>query len=284
MCRNTLSPSHRSGALRVALIALAFITGCDAAVMEGAPVSLRFQPLVAGSPAVCGAPVHVPSASIQMTDLRFYVHDVRYIGADGTERPAALVPDGRWQTADVALMDFEDGTGPCENGSPEINDALVLEPPAGPVTGVRFRIGVPFAQNHDNPATNPSPLNVTAMSWGWMGGHKFLRLEAEVDGFDRVLHLASTGCRGTIGDIRGCERGNRPEIEVRWTGPVPEILALRVDALLGISTDGAADVDAADVTCMSTRSDAACLPAFRALGLDLESGEPLWPSTAFEGM
>jgi len=265
------------------LFALLAAYGCNAVDADQPPLSLRFQPLVAGTPAQCGAPVKTPTASIQLTDLRFYVHDVRFVHSDGTETTAALIADGRWQTESLALMDLEDGTGACENGSREMHDTLVLSGPNASTVGIRFRIGVPFELNHDNPATNPSPLNVTAMSWGWMGGHKFMRLEAEVDGFSHLLHLASTGCEGTIGNISRCDRGNRPEIEVNWGTERPHSLAISIDTLLGLSTEGASASAATDWSCMSTRRDPACLSPFRALGLDVETGTSMLPAIAFEG-
>ncbi|NCP66534.1 MAG: metallo-mystery pair system four-Cys motif protein [Paraglaciecola sp.] len=57
-----------------------------------------------------------------------------------------------------------------------------------------FELGVPFALNHLNPLTQPSPLNLPAMFWSWRAGYKFLRLDLFNANESWVFHLGSTGC------------------------------------------------------------------------------------------
>ena len=279
-------PPRTVGALAL-LVALVYLPGCasptDIAPSMGS-TSIRFQALIEGKPATCveATAVEAADATVQLTDLRFYVHDVRFVDAEGEETPAVLRADGRWQTAEVALIDLEDGVGACRNGSPETREVIEVQAPNGSFVALRFRLGVPFDSNHANPATSPAPLNLTAMSWGWMGGHKFMRLEAEVDGRSHTVHLASTGCEGIIGAITGCARGNRPEIEVALSGRAPETVALHLDRLLGVSTAAQPETGGAR-TCMSGRADTDCASVFAGLGLDLYSGRPMYPATAFEG-
>ena len=54
-----------------------------------------------------------------------------------------LVRDA-WQNDDTALLDFEDKTSPCNEGTPETNTIIRAIAPQGEYTGVRFIVGVPF--------------------------------------------------------------------------------------------------------------------------------------------
>ncbi|ATX65604.1 metallo-mystery pair system four-Cys motif protein [Roseinatronobacter bogoriensis subsp. barguzinensis] len=83
----------------------------------------------------------------------------------------ALDQDGVWQVADVAQLDFEDATGTCVNGTPDMNNSLRGTVPAGEYTGLDFDIGVPFDLNHGDPTLAASPLNLTAMFWNWQGAY-----------------------------------------------------------------------------------------------------------------
>lgn len=49
------------------------------------------------------------ASKMTVTDLRFYVENVRLIGKDGRETPVAIENDGRFQTEKVILLDFENG-------------------------------------------------------------------------------------------------------------------------------------------------------------------------------
>ncbi|MFQ5610047.1 MAG: MbnP family protein, partial [Woeseiaceae bacterium] len=77
--------------------------------------TIPFEAWLAGAPADCASDRVGPA----MSDLRFYVSDVRLHNVDGTETPLQLVENGRWQQSDIALIDLEDGTGRGENGTPD---------------------------------------------------------------------------------------------------------------------------------------------------------------------
>jgi hypothetical protein len=63
---------------------------------------------------------------------------------------AALRAEAPWQDRDVALLDFENGSASCTNGTPETRDAVVVMAPAGTYNGVVFTLGVPFSRNHED--------------------------------------------------------------------------------------------------------------------------------------
>ena len=68
--------------------------------------------------------------------------------------------------------------------------------PAGSIHRAEFTLGVPFNKNHTDLTTQPSPLNLTALSWVWNAGRKFARLDFSSTGRPRgyAVHLGSTGC------------------------------------------------------------------------------------------
>ncbi|MEM7247740.1 MAG: MbnP family copper-binding protein [Acidobacteriota bacterium] len=207
-------------------------------------------------------------------DLRFFVHDVQVSDGNGTSAPAHLVPDGRWQTDRIALLDFEDGTESCADGSAATNTELVLRVPRGEWTRLSFRVGVPFDLNHANPALAETPLNLSRMHWSWQGGYKFIRFDATVDGVPTRLHLGSTACEGEMNAITGCGRANRPEIALDGFRPGMRVVldaASLLDSREGSDKPG----------CMSELDDPECERPFAALGLDPATGEAAGTQAAF---
>lgn len=206
------------------------------------------------------------AATLELSDLRFYVHDVRLMDQAGTEVPLALTPDKKWQSQSVALLDFEDKSGAC-TGTTETNTELRGTVPSGRYKwqGLRFRLGVPFALNHADVAKAESPLNLSSMFWSWQSGYKFLRLEGEVTGrAGLVVHIGSTGCQkdGT-GAVTSCQSPNRSEVSLTGLDPTKSKIVLDVATLL-------AESDLAQTKgteCMSGPGNADCAPLFSALGL-----------------
>ena len=83
------------------------------------------------------------------------------------EEPLSLEQDGAFHNGEVALLDFEDDTGSCSNGTAQTHTQITGTVPEGEYTGLRFTIGVPAERNHVNQATAPSPLNIEGMFWSW---------------------------------------------------------------------------------------------------------------------
>ena len=120
--------------------------------------------------------------------------------------PVKLKQDDKWQFDDLALLDFEDATGACGNGTPETNTDVSGTVPAGhSYSGMQFTGGSAVRKNHTDLTTMPSPLNLTAIAWVWNAGRKFLRVELASTGKPRgfVLHLGSTGCTANRGPHHG---------------------------------------------------------------------------------
>ena len=92
-------------------------------------MTIRFTATIGDAPFDCQSDASI--AGFLPSDLRFFVHDVRLVNDAGTEVPVTLDQDGRWQTGDVALLDFENGKGRCRNGSLGTHDAITGRVPGG---------------------------------------------------------------------------------------------------------------------------------------------------------
>lgn len=149
------------------------------------PFELRFAAQILGEEFVCGreyANVGTTSSLTIPSDYRFFISNVRLLDAQGNATPVNLSQDGIWQYQDIALLDFEDGTGPCQNGNTALNTSIRGSVAPGQYTGVEFTMGIPFELNHQDILLAPSPLNLSAMFWNWQGGHRFFKFDMATSG------------------------------------------------------------------------------------------------------
>ncbi len=156
-------------------------------------VEINFSGWVGEDEFVCGDSydrVGASETTITPTDFRLYVSEVALIDRDGNAVPVELEQDGQWQYENVALLDFEDGTEACDNGTTETNTTIVGTVPEGDYESLQFTLGVPKKLNHEDAAIAPSPLNLTSMWWNWQGGYKFLRADLETD--SAIANVSST--------------------------------------------------------------------------------------------
>lgn len=261
----------------------------DAMLTVGPEVTIRFVAMVGNRPAACGITyrgVGTEASPISLNDFRFYVSNVRMVTADGEEVPVELVQDGMWQYNDVALLDFEDGTGLCSgSGTPEMNDKIVGTIPAGEYAALRFDLGVPFELNHLDTATAPAPLNLPAMWWNWRAGYKFVRIDMQTPTSavpQYFIHLGSTGCvsdSGSTPPSEPCANPNVATVELMGFNPTENFVVADLAGLL-------AQVNLNENTpqppgCMSGVQDPDCVNLFPAFGLSLEMGVPVEGQTFF---
>lgn len=240
---------------------------------------VRFDAVVGAEAFGCGKTFMVgsPAVAVEVSDFKAYVSEVKLITTSG-EIEATLVSDGVWQTDYVALLDFEDGSGACANGTAETNDTIVLShrklAEGESITGVAWTFGVPFEHNHQDQATAPSPLNLTSMFWSWQAGYKFLRLDGKAGDAGWRVHLGSTGCEKDASDaVTGCAKPNRATVSVSGvTGATPTV-RLDVAALMA-GVDLTPDADNNSAICMSSPDHAVCGSIFGALGLPFGENSP----------
>ena len=250
-------------------------------------VTVRFAAMVGAEPLACGKSyrnVGVTKSTITPRDFRFYVHNVRLVDAAGRETALDLAQDEKWQLDNVALLDFENATGSCGNGTPEIHTAVAGSvPPGREYRGLRFTLGVPFEKNHTDLTRMPPPLNLTALAWVWNAGRKFARLDFSSTGAPRgwAIHLGSTGCTPDDSKVTvptSCSAPNRVEVEFADFDPARDVVVADLGALLQDS-----DVDAVSKMmsgCMSGPTTPACGPLFRNFGLPFP-GQETRPQTFF---
>jgi cytochrome c peroxidase len=270
-------PSGAAGEAGVAGAPVAGEGGAGGAVSQpDLPVTIRFAAAFGAEPFDCRSVyvnVGADDASVRPVDFKLYVHDLRLIDEQGAEVPVVLEEDGRWQYRNVALLDFEDASGSCTNGTAATNGAIFGSVPAGSYRGIAFRLGVPFELNHEDLTALQSPLNLSSMYWSWNLGRLFLSLmtSAEVSAttrFESALHVGSTGCSGDAeaGGVTACERPNRAEFRFPDFRHESDLLVADASNVLRgslLKTE----------LCHSFTEDT-CAAAFEALGLDWATGAP----------
>ena len=260
-------------------------------------IEIPFTAEIAGQPFDCNASYEglgSTKTTVQVADFRLYASNFRLIAEDGSEVPVVLDQDGTWQLDGTALLDFEDASGTCANGTPETNTVVKATVPDGNYTGLLFDIGVPFAQNHGDPTLAASPLNLTAMFWIWQAGYKFVKIDfstagqplpapMKMEGTDKgmdmsagpkgwSLHLGSTGCASdsmTSAPTAECANPNRAA--VRLDDFMPGMAGMDTVVLDPAPVLAATnmDVNAPDTApgCMSFPQDGDCADVMRNLGL-----------------
>ncbi len=257
---------------------------CLCSAFGAEQISIRFQAVSGVEPVVCGksyAGIGSGKSPVTLKDLRFYVHDIRLLDTQGREVPLELDQDGKWQLDDVVLIDLEDGTAGCSNGTPEMNALAKGSVASGQhLKGLRFTLGVPFAKNHSDLLAVESPLNLTAMAWVWNAGRRFARVEAASAANPRgfAFHLGSTGCSpdspANAAPLK-CASPNRVEVELPNFDPDRDVVLADLTVLF----DGT-DVDAGGA-CESTPGADSCAAIFAKLGLPFDGKAATVPQKFF---
>lgn len=295
----------KSAPCLLALAALALLA-CedDHNTFEDEAIEIAFEARVADLPFACGQDyggLGSDAATGTPQDFRFYVHDVRLVTDAGAEHPVDLADDGVYQGGGVAMLDFEDGTGACTNGTAELHTTLKgtvrAQPRHGeagesPYSEIRFKIGVPTEQNHADLTTLPAPLNDTTMSWSWNAGHIFFAAWGVFGGdapFDLGVHVGSTGCEGDAmtGEVVSCSKQNLPEIALAGFDHDTSTIVVDWGALFG-ELPLAAPPEACETkdgetscACHSFGPAPLCTPLFSPLGLDWTSGDGMSGQSMF---
>ncbi|MDO6461496.1 metallo-mystery pair system four-Cys motif protein [Granulosicoccaceae sp. 1_MG-2023] len=260
-------------------------------------VSVQFAAKFGDADLRCGETVAVNGTDYRVDDFRFFISDLKLLSDNGTEAAVELDQDGQWQYENVALVDLENATADACSGTDETNNVVsgsYTAPTAGNVSGMCFTLGVPYALNHEFTSRNddaPAPLNATGMSWSWMLGHKFMRIDGVGSPGDinqsYHIHLGSTGCsnaaEGGENDSSAvptaeCVYPNTVEICLDSFNADTQQVAVDLQALLGDS-DVSYNTEGTAAGCMSFNNDPECAEIMPNIGLSFSyedgANEPL---------
>jgi uncharacterized repeat protein (TIGR04052 family) len=154
--------------------------------------------------------------------LQFFIHNIEVKTSQNDWQPW-LMTTNAYQSKNVALLgEVCNEVNKQSNWELELSALTEVED----ITDIRFTLGIPFSLNHLNPLTQSSPLNVSSMFWGWLGGHKFMRVELTSGNKDWLFHLGSTGCKA-LSPIRApeneCLQPNRVVISLPFTKKTTDI-------------------------------------------------------------
>ena len=284
----------------LALVGTSLLVACSTVPSQQTatqPVELRFVTEVNGQSFECGQSyknIGTTRSTMTPTDFRMFVSQVHLMTAEGRAVPVQLVQDNTWQLEGIALLDFENGQGPCRNGTPPMNTVVRGTAPAGQYTGVKFTVGVPFERNHGDPTVAPAPLSSTAMFWTWQGGYKFLKFDTATSGrpiqsakpaadgggnaSGFSVHLGSTMCASPSRTQAptACQNPNRIDVTLTDFDLKKNQVVVDIGRVLAGSN---VDVNAPKTSpgCMSFPKDADCPPIMNALGLPYDGKVPSGP-------
>ncbi|MFT4929259.1 MAG: putative repeat protein (TIGR04052 family) [Phenylobacterium sp.] len=211
---------------------------------------------------------------IKLKDFRLYLHDIELLNAKDQWQPLTLAQDSLWQHDNTALLDFENAQQGCKQGNRGVNPQITGTIDAGDYKALRFKIGVPFELNHNNPMIAAPPLNLGTMHWHWQGGYKFVRAEFLINQQPHRFHLGSLQCKGEVGAISHCEKPNRPQFTLNGFKVNQSNIKVSLDGLLDMTDYPASDKKY--LTCMGGTGHPWCHNALKWLGLADSKGQSMF--------
>jgi uncharacterized repeat protein (TIGR04052 family) len=267
---------------------LAAVASAAALAAATQTIEIRFAAVVAAQPFRCGATyagVGSPAVTVRPTDFRFYVTGLALLDRRGRRVPVELDQDGLWQYRDIALLDFEDGSGPCRGGNAGLNLVLHGRVPKGRHAGLEFQVGLPPDLNHGDAAAAPVPLNYTSMFWAWRAGYRFFKIDMDViragaapadraTGFP--IHIGSTGCGAgalTAPPSLPCRNPNLVAVRFERFDPARDVVQVDLAAIVA-DTDPTVNAPDTAPGCMSAPEDSDCRGVFAAFGLSWREQGP----------
>jgi len=236
-------------------------------------------------------------SKVEISDLRFYVSNLKFYNEDGEELDITLdTNEFQYTSADgsVALIDLT-GTdiGACSGagvtfaeGTARTNSVVTGMVGGGEVSRVSFDVGIPQAMMKTVIANNtaedaPSPL--AEMHWSWAFAYRHLVMNytiengAGVDG-EGYLHVGSNDCGGdgtkALTDRESCGRVNAPAVSLNGFDLDDDVVAINVRELLeGIDmTEMIDETPVPGSSCHSSTSQPDCAGIFANLGITQATG------------
>ncbi|TYK66119.1 MbnP family copper-binding protein [Colwellia echini] len=301
----------------IALATMMLVTGCDSdslseiakeiedEIKGNTPFTLNFAAKSAGDLVVCNSVYdNFGSAddglnSISISDLRFYISNVKFYDADNKELTIELDDNDFQRNSDqgfVGLVDLTSNTsGACadealggtERTNASISGTLIAATLAdGTAAKVSFDVGVPQAVMKDVIATNsqedaPTPLN--EMYWSWASGYRHLVMNFTIENSAEeagkgLVHIGSRNCGGdgllALEEKDSCDEVNTPTVSFTNFDLANDTIVLDIDELLKnvqFSASGGDEV-VPTVACHSSPMQADCAAIFENIGLDITDG------------
>jgi uncharacterized repeat protein (TIGR04052 family) len=258
-------------------------------------VTINFAAKVGKQPFTCSksySDLGTSATNVTPSDFRLYISDVALIDASGKAIPLNLEQDGKWQYQNIALLDFEDKSGGCSNGTVDTRNKIVGTISPGNYQGLQFTLGIPAQLNHADATLASSPLNLTSLWWNWRGGYKFMRLDLETQNTalkqnqhqkqkmnsqshsDRgfPIHIGSTGCQANSDTQQpsDCSNPNRSTISFKQFNPDTNVVVADIANLL-TQTDLNTNQPDTSMGCMSSPEDRDCSGIIHNLGLAFQN-------------
>ena len=246
-------------------------------------VSIRFRAMLGELEFACGRKYGeqgLTGTVVTPRDLRVFIHGVALTRSDGTLVPVILNERAPFQSKTLALLDFEDGSGLCDLGTPEVNAVVTGTVPAGSYTGLHFAAGVPAAENHLDPQLAVEPLRSAAgLREGELGGYRFASIGvvqllpvAGVAAGQVLFHPTAGNCSEMAGGVR-CDKANRSVITLAGFDPEQHVVVIDVGVLLApLDLTQQLECDSASKLCSAM---------FSAFGVDYLTGDIADSQTLF---
>lgn len=190
-------------------------------------VELRFD----GRPLPCGTALSLQGSPWYLEHSKFYLSQWQ-----DQEGNSLHLENNKWQTGETVLVSIEQRD--CwQDGEMLGNHRVVFDADVdlADVQQLQFVLGIPFAQNHQNPLAQPSPLNLSSMFWTWQSGHKFARFELKSVADSWAFHLGSTGCAADSAmraPAEACEQPNLLAFSLQRPKGKGETLVFHLDRLI----------------------------------------------------
>jgi uncharacterized repeat protein (TIGR04052 family) len=237
---------YRTSTIRKASYVLALaaattaVAGCSDSNEPEAlePFTLNFAAVYNGETVGCGdllAGLGPSGAvSVELSDLRFYVSNIKFFDEQGTQLPVELDENDFQYTGDagsVSLIDLTStGSGACAGtglsfpeGTARTNAVITGRTRPDAVHSISFDVGIPQPLMKDILATHteadaPSPL--AEMHWSWAYAYRYWVMNFTLsDGGtpgEGYVHVGSTDCGGdgtrALTDRDTCGKINSPAV------------------------------------------------------------------------
>lgn len=287
-------------------IAIAALAGSVAACGDGdgndsRTFNLKFAAVDGTTPVGCGDTISglgpAGTDRVEISDLRFYVSNLRFETGDGKLVDAKLDAN-EFQYLDdsgeVALVDLT-GTaaGACTGGvtyaegTARTNLTISGSVDASDIRGVRFDVGIPQSMMKTviaNHTAEDAPSPLAEMHWSWAFAYRFLVMNFVVfDGAstrgEGYLHVGSNDCGGdgskALTDRDACGKPNAASVAFTSIDIDNDTIVLDVRQLLRNLDFEVTPVDAPTVPgveCHSSAEQPDCATVFTNLGINQATG------------